>query len=116
MLLNFSWNFFLVFAIGCIANFIVQYGNSNVWNVWCENGNIILSNIYTTRVKSVNDFERIEMTSIFNNGYTIYLSPPEKYHFRIKVSEDLRLSFKKDKQYYADGLNKRLRQVKNSST
>jgi hypothetical protein len=95
-----------------IVTIYINYASINLWNVWYENDFLIIQNLYNTQRVSISQFEKIEMTSVFNNGYTLYLSNSEKYQFRIRPTQDLKLFFKTDPQFYAKKMTKILIEIK----
>ncbi|MEA5401952.1 hypothetical protein VB776_03420 [Arcicella sp. DC2W] len=94
---------------------IINYSSAKMWNIWYEDGFLILQNIYGTQKVPIAQFKQIEMTSVFNNAYTIYMSNGEKYTFRIKMTEDLKLFFKNDSQFYAKQITNQLNEIKADS-
>lgn len=110
--LSFSWNTFYVFLWACLMNYGVQHWNRKMWNIWYDDGFLIFKNIYGQSTFNICSFEKVEMTSVFNNSYTLYLTPGKRYHFRIKPTHDLKLFFKTDSQFYAKALTEKLNNLK----
>jgi hypothetical protein len=113
-LFDISINTIIVAFCFFIFNFFIQNWNTKIYNIWYENGYLYFKNIYETKITSIDDFQKISMTSLFNNNYTLYLKNGEKYNFRIKPSEDLESLFKSDSQFYAKLLSKRIESIINA--
>lgn len=111
---NVSLSNFVFTAIVYTLNFFIQRQNAKLWNVWYENGEIILENIYQKKVKPVENFEKTVMTGVFFNQYNIYFRDNDnsQYYFRIKTTENMALLFKNDDQFYAKRINAKLQEIK----
>ena len=109
---SFTVNGLYVIILMLLITVVINYLSAKMWNIWYENGFLFFQNIYYTQRISVNQFKRIEMTSIFNNLYTLYLDNGKKYQFRIKPTEDLALLFKTDSQYYAKKITQVINDMK----
>lgn len=79
----------------------INYAGARMWNIWYENEFLYFQNIYKTHKVSIRQFNKIEMTSVFFNGYTLFLIDNREYQFRIKSTDDIMLFFKADRQFYA---------------
>lgn len=99
-----------------IITVIINYTGAKMWNVWYEHDFLVIVNIYSTQKVLINQFEKIEMTSVLNNGYTLYLTNGEKYQFKIRQSDDLKLFSKIDAQFYAKEMTQKLNELKQKST
>ncbi len=109
---SFDLNGLYTIIMVLIITVIINYTGAGMWNVWYEHDFIIIANIYSTRKVLVNQFEKIEMTSVFNNGYTLHLINGEKYQFKIRPTDDLKLLFKADPQFYAKEMTEKLNYLK----
>jgi len=109
---SFTLNGLYTIIMVLIITVIINYPSANMWNVWYEHDYLIIENIYSTRKVLVSQFEKIKMTSVFNNGYTLYLNNDEKYQFKIRPTEDLKLFFKSDPQFYAKEMTQKLNEFK----
>ncbi|MEA5137937.1 hypothetical protein [Arcicella rigui] len=112
MFSSFTLNGLYVVILILFIIIMINKASAKMWNIWYENGFLHIQNIYTTRKVSVNQFKKIEMTSVFNNSYTLYLYDDTKYQFRIKQTDDLVLFFKTDPQFYAKKITQILNDVK----
>jgi hypothetical protein len=109
---SFTLNGFYVIILLLFTTIIVNYSSAKMWNIWYEEDSLIIQNIYKVHKVPINQFKKIEMKSIFNNAYTLYLSDDKEYQFKIKPSEDLVLFFKSDPQYYAKKMTQKLNELK----
>jgi transcriptional antiterminator Rof (Rho-off) len=109
---SFTLNGFYVILLILFITTIINYASAKMWNIWYENGFIIMQNLYSTKKVEVSQFGKIEMTSVFNNGYTLDMKNGEKYQFKITPTEDLKLFFKSDPQFYAKQMTERLNEIK----
>lgn len=110
--LSFTLNGFYVIILILFMTVIVNYAGAKMWNIWYEEDFLIIQNIYKVQKVPINQFKKIEMTSVFNNGYTLYLHDDKEYQFKIKPTEDLVLFFKSDPQYYAKEMTQKLNELK----
>ena len=109
---SFDLNGLYTLIMVLIVTIVINYAGANMWNVYYEHNFLTITNIYSARKVLVNQFEKIEMTSMLKNGYTIYLTNGEKYQFKISPTDDLKLFFKTDPQFYAKEMTKKLNEVK----
>lgn len=112
LFLNLSSGTILACLFGLLLNGLLQYFNTKTWNVWYQDGKMYFQNIYQTQIYDIELFKRVEMTSVFGNNYRIYLTNDKTYNFRIKQTDDFKLLFKFDDQYYAKELTKKLNELK----
>ncbi|MBB5282705.1 ABC-type multidrug transport system fused ATPase/permease subunit [Rhabdobacter roseus] len=112
---SFTLNGLFVFVIMVLLTALINYWSSKIWNIWHENNFLYIQNIYTTRKIFINKFEKIEMTSVLNNLYTLYLNDGKKYQFRIKPTDNLMLFFKTDPQFYAKEMTKEINELKRNA-
>ena len=116
ILYSFTLNGLLMMILILLITLLINYASAKMWNIWYEEGFLIFQNIYGTRKVPIAQFKQIEMTSVFNNAYTIYMNNGEKYTFRIKMTEDLKLFFKNDSQFYAKQITSQLNDIKANSS
>lgn len=109
---SFTLNGLFVIVTIVLLVVLVNYWSSKIWNIWHENNFLHIQNLYTTRKIPIDKFEKIEMISIFNNLYTLYLNDGKKYQFRITPTNDLLLFFKTDPQFYAKQMTELLSEIK----
>lgn len=109
---SFTLNGFYVFLLILFVIIIINYASANIWNIRYENDFLIIENIYNTRIVPIDQFKEIKMTSVFNNLYTLFLHGGKKYQFRIRLTNDMSLFFKKDPQFYAKKMTKVLNDAK----
>ena len=113
---SFTLNGFYVIILIISVTIIVNYSSAKMYNIGYEQDFLIIQNIYKMQKVSINQFEKIEMTSVFNNSYTLYLSNDKEYQFKIKPTEDLVIFFKSDPQYYAKEMTQKLNELKNKKS
>jgi hypothetical protein len=109
---SFTLNGVYVIILILFMTIIVNYSSAKMWNIWYEKDFLIIQNIYKVHKVPISQFKKIEMKSIFNNAYTLYLDDDKEYKFRIKPTEDLMLFFKRDTQYYAKEMTQKLNELK----
>ena len=110
---SFTLNGFYVIILIIFVTIIVNYSSAKMYNIWYEEDFLIIQNIYKVQKVPINQFKKIEMKSIFNNSYMLYLSDDREYQFKIKPTEDLVLFFKSNPQYYAKEMTQKLNELKN---
>ncbi len=109
---SYTLNGLYVIILVIFMTIIVNFAGAKMWNIWYEKDFLIIQNIYKIQKVPINQFKKVEMTSVFNNGYTLYLHDDKEYQFKIKPTEDLVLFFKSDPQYYAKEMTQKLNELK----
>ena len=112
---DFNMNALLVTVATLALHAFFHYRSFNFWNVWFEDGNIYVENLYRRRSMSIERFVKVE-TMVFRNVYGLYVDSGEVYQFRLSQTEDLKLFLKVDERYYAKALTKALLELKKNAS
>jgi hypothetical protein len=112
MLFDFNSNTACIWFLCFALNGTFQYLNTKIWNIWYKDKNLYFQNIYKTNIREIQLFKKIEMTSPLGTYYKFFLTNGESFNFGLNPTEDLKLFFKTDPQFYAKKMTNMLNGIK----
>jgi transcriptional antiterminator Rof (Rho-off) len=69
-----------------------------------------MENIYKTRIVSIKEFDKVELVNLF--GYNLLLKGGEKYYFKVRPTDDIKVFFKNDSHFLAKEISDKINKIK----
>jgi glucan phosphoethanolaminetransferase (alkaline phosphatase superfamily) len=107
---SFSKSGMLMLFVVLIVLGLINYSSSKMWNIWCVNGQLYMENIYKTHIVSIKEFDKVELVNLF--GYNLLLKGGEKYYFKVRPTDDIKVFFKNDSHFLAKEISDKINKIK----